>query len=111
MPAAATLVLIGAIMDESRLIELARAVKSGVVSQKPCLVYSLCGIGIADASNVYTIHDGQTSSGDQIMTLVAGTYSSDFRLFASPLYFSKGLYVEFVTNGEEVSIQLMQLAR
>lgn len=98
-------------MDESRLIDLVRATETCVVSNGPCLVYSLCGIGIADSSNVYTIYDGQTTNGKLIMTLVAASYSSDFRLFASPLFFAKGLYVVFVTNGEEVSIQMMRLAR
>ncbi len=98
-------------MDESRLISLERVVASGVVSKKPCLIYSICGIGIAETSNVYTIYDGQSVAGDIIMRLVAGSYASDFRLFASPLYLSKGLYVDFTTNGEEVMIQFLQLAR
>lgn len=98
-------------MDESRLISLERLTSSGIASEKPCLVYSICGIGIAQTSNVYTIYDGQSTAGKVIMRLVAGSYSSDFRLFASPLYFSKGIYVDFTTNGEEVMIQYMQLAR
>ena len=88
-----------------------RAVASGTVSKKPCLVHSICGIGVADATNVYSIYDGHGTSGKLIMRLVAVAYSSDFRLFASPLYFAKGIYVEFTTNGSEVVLQFMELAR
>lgn len=98
-------------MDEARLIALDRVTATGRVSEKPCLVHSICGIGIADTSNVYTIYDGQSSAGKPMMRLVAGSYASDFRLFASPLYFSKGIYVDFTTNGSEVVIQFMELAR
>lgn len=98
-------------MDESRLIALGKVVASGRVSEKPCLVYSICGIGIADATNVYTIYDGHSTAGKDMMRLVAVAYSSDFRLYASPLYFANGIYVEFTTNGSEVSIQYMELAR
>jgi len=97
-------------MDEARLIALGRPTASGIVSSKPCFVYSICGIGLAEASNVYTIHDGHNAEGKVIMRLVAGSYASDFRLYASPLYFSKGIYVAFTTNGEEVSIQYLELA-
>lgn len=97
-------------MDGVRLISMARPTASGVVSKQPCLIYSICGIGIAQDSNVYTIHDGQTVDGDVVMRLVAASYSADFRLFASPLFFAKGLYVDFTTNGEEVFIQYLQVA-
>lgn len=97
-------------MDGVRLISMGRPTASGLVSRQPCLVYSICGIGIAEDSNVYAIHDGQSVDGDIVMRLVAGSYSADFRLFASPLFFSKGLYVEFTTNGEEVFIQFLQVA-
>lgn len=98
-------------MDEARLIALARPVQSGAVSDKPCLVYSVCAIGIAETSNVYTLHDGQSPAGDVIMRMVAGSYSADFRLFASPLFFAKGIYVDFTTNGEEVFIQYLEISR
>lgn len=98
-------------MDESQLISLERVTASGIVSEKPCLIYSICGVGVAGSTNVFTIYDGQGTGGKIIMTLVTVAYNSDFRLFASPLYFSKGIYVEFTTNGSEVTLQFMQLAR
>lgn len=96
-------------MDEARLVTLGKVLASGKISEKPCLVYSICGIGIADADNVYGIYDGSSAAGKLKMRLVAGSYSADFRLYASPLYFVKGIYVEFTTNGEEVTVQYLQL--
>lgn len=97
-------------MPESRIISMARPTASALITQQPCLVYSICGIGIASSHNVYTIHDGQNVDGDIVMRLVAGVYSADFRLFASPLFFAKGLYVEFTLNGAEVFVQYLQVA-
>lgn len=98
-------------MDDARLIGYRRVTASGVVSKTPCLLYSICGIGIGDTSNVYTVHDGQSTGGKVKMRLVAGSYSADFRLYAAPLYFAKGIYIAFTTNGSEVALQFMQLAR
>jgi len=96
-------------MDEPRLISIGRPTASGVVCKGPCLLYSICGIGLAQASNVYTVYDGQTTGGKVMFRLVAGAYATDFRLYACPIYFSRGLYIDFTTNGEEVSLQYLQL--
>lgn len=98
-------------MSEARFVNIECVTASRVVSNTPCLIYSICGIGITEDSNVYGIHDGQTTEGERRMRLVAGSYSADFRLFASPLYFAKGLYVDFTTNGEEVFVQFLELSR
>jgi hypothetical protein len=98
-------------MDEPRLIRTPRQTATGAISKKPGFLYSICGIGIAETSNVYTIYDGHSTAGEVKMRLVAGSYDSDFRLFACPMYFTQGLYVEFTTNGEEVTVQYLELAR
>lgn len=96
-------------MSQDKLITLDRIVKSAVISEKPCLVNTICGIGLAETSNVYRVYDGHDSTGKFKFTLVAGSYTPDFRLFAPPLYFANGIYVEFTTNGEEVCCQYLQL--
>lgn len=96
-------------MNESHIITLGRPTASGVVCETPCLIHSICGIGIAQASNVYSVYDGQNTEGKLRFRLVAGSYQADFRLFAAPLYFHKGLYIEFTTNGEEVFVQYLEL--
>lgn len=98
-------------MDNSRLISVDRITASNVITNRPCLVMSICGIGIAEISNVYTVYDGQSTTGNIKFRLVAGSYSADFRLFAEPIYFAHGIYVDFTTNGEEVCVQYLELAR
>ncbi|KKM97800.1 hypothetical protein LCGC14_1164330 [marine sediment metagenome] len=98
-------------MEESRLITLKTVTGSGEVSETPCLIYSICGIGIADAANVYGIHNGHGTSDTRRFRLVAGSYDADFRLFSPPVFFSKGLYVDFNTGGSEVTVQFLKLAR
>lgn len=93
----------------SKILPFARLTATGVVSNVPCLVYSICGIGLAQASNVYTIYDGQNAEGKVKLRLTAGAYSSDFRRFEEPLYFAKGLYIAFTTNGEEVTVQYFEV--
>ena len=97
-------------MNEPRVIEFARATASKCLCQTPCFVYSICGIGLANTDNTYTIYNGQNAEGKLKMILVAGAYQADFRLYAVPLYFSKGFYVEFTTSGEELTVQLLELA-
>jgi len=98
-------------MDESRLIDLETVLASGLICEGPCFIYSICGIGLAETSNVYGVHNGSSDKGKREFRLAAGSYASDFRLFASPLYFSKGIYIDFTTNGEEVTVQFLKLAR
>jgi hypothetical protein len=82
---------------------------SGVVCKGPCLVYSICGIGLAQTDNTYTIYDGQGTDGKHKWTLVAAAYQADFRLFAAPVLMAKGLYVDFTTHGEEVDVQYLEI--
>lgn len=97
-------------MSQSELITIDRITASAQVSENPCLINSICGIGLAETSNVYTVYDGHGTTGKIKFRLVAGSYAPDFRLFAPPIYFANGIYIEFTTNGEEVSFQFMQLA-
>lgn len=98
-------------MDEARLISLGRLTASGLVTDRACLVYSICSIGTSQTSNVFNIFDGFNTGGKHIMTLGGAQYFSDFRLFAMPLYFAKGVYVEFATNGTECFVQYMEVGR
>lgn len=98
-------------MDESRLIQLGRVTASGILSNKPCLIYSICGIGLAETDNTYSIYDGSSSEGKLKMRMVAGAYAADFRLYAVPLFFSQGIYIDFTTHGEEIFAQILELSR
>lgn len=98
-------------MEEARLITLGRRTTSGQVTDRACLVYSICGIGTGAATNVFNVFDGFDTGGKQIMTLAGVQYQPDFRPFSPPLYFAKGVYVEFATNGTECFIQYLEIGR
>lgn len=97
-------------MSQAKSTDLGTITASKQVSEKPCLVHSICGIGLAESSNVYSVYDGHDTSGKFMFRLVAGSYAPDFRLYCPALYFANGIYIEFTTNGEEVSVQYLQLA-
>lgn len=97
-------------MSQEQQITLGRVIATGRVTDKPCLINSICGIGLASTSNVYTVYNGHDTTGEIKFRLVCGSYAPDFRLFAPPLYFAHGIYIEFTTNGEEVAVQYLQLA-
>ena len=100
----------GLICDTPSLLyittEMIRLEASGVVYDKACLVFSLCGVGIANATNQITIYDGFGTNDKKIMTLVGAAYESDFRRFDSPLFFAKGIYADFTTNADEFFAQV-----
>lgn len=96
-------------MNEAHIIACETVTASGIVSPVPCLVYSICGIGLANADNIYGVHNGQSSSDKRKFRLTANKYSADFRLYACPIFFSKGLYIDFDTNGEEVTVQFLEV--
>lgn len=98
-------------MDEARQKSFERVTASGIVSESPCLVSSICGLGIASTTNLYTIYDGTGTGGKVKMRLVAVAYDSDFRLYVPPLFFANGIYVDFTTNGSEVTVHFQQKAR
>ena len=98
-------------MDGSQLVRSEKLVASGIFTKSPCLIYSITGVGVADATNVFTVYNGTNTSGENKFRLVTVAYNSDFRLFASPIFFPKGLYVEFTTNGIEVFAQFMDVGR
>jgi len=96
-------------VEEAIKTDSFRATASGVVSKSPCFVSTVSGLGLAQASNVYTIYDGHNTEGKVKMRLAAGQYSSDFRLFVPAMYFAKGVYVDFTTNGEECVVQFKEV--
>jgi len=96
-------------MYESQIIKVERVTASVCLCKTPVFVYSICAIGLAQTDNTYKIYDGQNSEGKHKFTMVAGAYQADFRLFAAPVLFAKGLYIDFTTHGEEVAVQYMEI--
>ena len=95
-------------MDCSFRTEIVRLIASGQAFDKPCLIYSLCGLGLATTTNQIDLYDGFSTSDIQIMSLVGTQYLADFRSFPVPLFIKRGLYVDFATNADEFFVQLFE---
>ena len=98
-------------MESFLKTEIIRLTASGQAFDRPCLIYSLCGLGLATATNEIDLYDGFSTSDKQIMSLVGTQYLSDFRSFPCPLYLKRGLYVNFTTNSDEFFVQLFEPGR
>lgn len=98
-------------MDDIRLIKLGRRTTSGQVCDRPCFVYSFSGVGSATVNNLIEVYDGFGTDGKLIFTFVTIPYACDFRSFSVPIFFSKGIYVEFVEYGEEFFAQYLEVGR
>ena len=96
-------------MDNLKHTETERLSASGQAVLKPCFVYSLCGLGIAQTTNQINIYDGFSTSDRHIMSLVGTKYYADFRVFPCPIFFTKGIYVSFATNASECFIQFDEI--
>jgi len=98
-------------MNDLLRTEIVRLEASGQAFDRPCLIYSLCGLGLATTTNRIGLYDGFSTSDRQIMTLVGTQYLADFRSFPCPLYIKRGLYVDFATNADEFFVQLFEPGR
>ena len=96
-------------MDEMLLTKIDRHVASGLITDRACLVFSACAIGTSAATNILNLFDGFSTSDRQVMTFAGIRYQPDFRNFNPPLFFGKGAYIEFATNGTEFFIQFAEI--
>lgn len=96
-------------MEEMLLTKTDRHVASGLITDRACLVFSACAIGTSAATNIFNLFDGFSTGDKQIMTFAGIRYQSDFRNFNPPLYFAKGAYIEFATNGTEFFMQYAEI--
>ena len=96
-------------MDINELTKMSRLVVSGLVTGRACYVFALCGIGVTAATNVFGVYDGFSTSDRQIMILAGIGHTPDFRSFPTPLFFAKGVYIDFSTNGTSFFIQYAEV--
>jgi len=81
---------------------------TGLITDRACLIRSICGLGITDATNVFGVYNGFNTNGDPKFRLTALGYTADFRSFPDPLYFPNGCYIDFTTNGAECFVQFYE---
>lgn len=85
--------------------QIKRLIASGVISDRPCVIFSIGCIGTGASTNIFKLYNGFDTNDQQIMTLGGVQYVVDFRNFFVPLFLSKGVYIEFATNGTECFVQ------
>ena len=98
-------------MDEVCKYQTKRLAASGLVCDRACLVSFIAGIGWSAGANRFHVYDGFDTGGELKMSLVAKLYTADVRPFPIPLLFSRGLYVDFETNGYECFVQYLETGR
>jgi len=96
-------------MEIQELTKTSRLVASGSVTDRACYIFVMCGMGISAATNVFNLYDGFGTSDRQVMTLGGIQYQPDFRSFSTPLFFAKGVYIDFTTNGTSFFIQYAEV--
>lgn len=80
-------------------IKTKRITASGLICDRPCWVYSMIGNDYDSASSLMNVHNGRDTGGEIKLDLSGTTYGSDIVVFNIPVYFSKGVYVNFASNG------------
>ena len=79
--------------------------KSSVVSKTPCFVVSIFACSGETTSKYLKLYNGVNNSATLLMTLYASKFDNIIVILEEPLYFDKGLYIEFETNIEAATIQ------
>jgi len=91
--------------DESIAVSERCFTASGVVSQKPCWLYSVVLTGEAANANNIKLYDGQDTSGDLELHIGAAQYTSTVVVFNVPKFFSRGMYIQEVAGTCTVALQ------
>lgn len=87
-----------------------RLTASGIVFRRPCVIFSIGCIGTGAATNVFKLYNGFDTADRQVMTLGGIQYAPDFRNFSMPMFMSKGVYIDFTTNGTECIVQFAEVS-
>lgn len=80
-------------------IQTKRLTASGIICPKGCWVYSLIGNDYDSDNSLMNVHNSHDTTGEIKLDLAGSKYGSDIVIFNIPVYFSKGIYVKFDTNG------------
>jgi len=72
---------------------------TGLITDRPCWLYSLVLVDNATTYSVFTIYDGLATTGKVIMAVSVPKYDTIVISLKSPIRCQKGLYIGFTTNG------------
>ena len=86
-----------------------RLTASGVLSLKPCWLFTIMGNAYADASSLIRLYNGRSTSGNVMLDLSGSQYGSDIVIFNTPLFFKDGMYADFYSNGYSIFAQFLPI--
>ncbi|KKN25077.1 hypothetical protein LCGC14_0888600 [marine sediment metagenome] len=92
-------------MDYDKDIKIGYFVASVVLSTNPCWLFSLVVMSQQTTAKVLTVRNGDNTSAPIILKVYASLYDNPVIVFNQPIYFNKGLYLEFGTNIAAVTVQ------
>jgi hypothetical protein len=78
---------------------------SGIISQRPCWLWSVVLYGAAANANNIKLYDGQDTSGSLELHIGAAQYTTTSVVYFKPKWFSKGIYMEEVAGTCSVAFQ------
>lgn len=89
-------------------IKVVTASASKLITSKPCWLFvGILGITIG-SQNRYRIYNGRDTGGEKYFDLEVGKVRSFTLSGCIPIFFSQGLYLEFVTNGGFSSFRILE---
>jgi len=88
-------------------IQTRRITSSGLICDRPCWVFSLIGNDYSNTYSLMNVHNGRSTAGTIILDLAGNSNGSDIVVFNQPVYFTKGVYVEFSSNGYSCFVQFV----
>lgn len=92
-------------MELDKKIQTEYLTASGLVCAKPCWLFAVIAGSTQTTAKVLTIRDGSVVTDDIKMKLYCSVYNNPAVVFAMPVYFKKGLYLEFATNVDFAFVQ------
>lgn len=89
-------------------IKVITADASKLITPKPCWLF-LINWGLTQgAENRYKLYNGRGTDGELFFDVQAGKTGSFTVVGIIPIFFSQGLYCEFVTNGNFTTFQVLE---
>lgn len=88
-------------------IQTRRITASGLICDRPCWVFCLIGNDYVNSFSLMHVRGGRSVTAGIILDLAGAATGSDIVVFNQPVYFPKGVYVEFSSNGYSCFVQFV----
>ncbi len=81
-----------------------RLTGDGLVTPTPCNVHAILQTPTINVRGTIRVYDGSSASDPLIATLVSYVTQTSTYVFTPPLHCLRGLYIDFVTTNDEVTV-------